>query len=376
MSRSVRFLNAMRLRQADCTPVWFMRQAGRYMPEYRRIREKHGLLEMFKNPEIAAEVTLQPVQALGVDAAIIFADILLPLEAMGLGLEFVEGEGPILRNPVRSRRDAEALRIPDPEESLGYVLKSLRIVRGELDGKVPLIGFAGAPFTLAGYAIEGGGSRSFTLTKRLMYEHRETWEVLMGRVTEAVTAFLLKQASAGAQALQLFDSWVGCLSPADYLRYVQPYSQAIFSSLAREGIPAIHFGTGTGDLLPLMSAAGGDVIGADWRIWIDDAWSRVGSDRGIQGNLDPAVLLAPWPVVEEKAGEIIDRVLGRSGYIFNLGHGILPQTPVDNVRRLADFVHERTGDSHSRPSPGSASPSVKRCSGDTGDCPPQSKTTV
>lgn len=349
MSRSDRFLNAVHLQRSDCTPVWFMRQAGRYMPEYRRIRERHGLLEMFKTPEIAAEVTLQPIRALAVDAAIIFADILLPLEAMGLDLEFVEGEGPILRSPVRSRADAEALRIPDPEESLGYVLESLRLVRKEVDGKVPLIGFAGAPFTLAGYAIEGGGSRSFTLTKRLMYEHREAWEALMGKITEAVTAFLLKQAGAGAQAVQLFDSWVGCLSPADYRRYVQPYSRSIFRRLAQEGIPAIHFGTATGDLLPLMSAAGGDVIGADWRIWIDDAWSRAGSDRAIQGNLDPALLLAPWPVVEESAGEILERVQGRSGHIFNLGHGILPQTPVDTLRRLADFVHERTGDSHQCP---------------------------
>ncbi len=316
------------------------------MPEYRRIREKHGLLEMFKTPEIAAEVTLQPIHAFAVDAAILFADILLPLEAMGLGLEFIEGEGPALRNPVRSRKDAEALRIPDPEESLGYVLETLRLVRKELDGRVPLIGFAGAPFTLAGYAIEGSGSRSFTLTKRLMYEHRETWEALIGRITETVTAFLLSQAAAGAQAVQLFDSWVGCLSPADYHQYVQPYSQSIFGRLTQEGIPSIHFGTGTGDLLPLMSAAGGDVIGADWRIWIDDAWSRAGRDRGIQGNLDPAVLLAPWPVVEQKAAEILDRVQGRTGHIFNLGHGILPQTPVDTVRRLADFVHERTGDNH------------------------------
>jgi uroporphyrinogen decarboxylase len=320
------------------------------MPEYRRIRERHGLLEMFKTPEIAAEVTLQPIHAFAVDAAILFADILLPLEAMGLGLEFIEGEGPVLRNPVRTRKDAEALRIADPEESLGYVLETLRLVRNELDGKVPLIGFAGAPFTLAGYAIEGGGSRSFALTKRLMYEHRETWEALMSRVTETVTAFLLRQAAAGAQIVQLFDSWVGCLSPADYRQYVQPYSQSIFRTLAQEGVPAIHFGTGTGDLLPLMSEAGGDVIGADWRIWIDDAWSRVDRNRGIQGNLDPAVLLAPWSVVEEKTREILDRVQGRSGHIFNLGHGILPQTPVETVRRLADFVHERTK-RHSRQIP-------------------------
>ncbi len=319
------------------------------MPEYRRIRERHGLLEMFKTPEIAAAVTLQPIHAFALDAAILFADILLPLEAMGLHLEFIEGEGPVLRNPVRGRRDAEALHIADPEESLGYVLETLRLVRKELNGSVPLIGFAGAPFTLAGYAIEGGGSRNFTLTKRFMYEHREAWEELMKRITETLTAFLLKQAAAGAQVVQLFDSWVGCLSPADYRRYAQTYSQAIFRRLAQEGIPAIHFGTGTGDLLPLMSEAGGDVIGADWRIWIDDAWSRAGLDRGIQGNLDPAVLLASWPVIEERTREILDRVQGRSGHIFNLGHGILPQTPVDTVKRLADFVHEYTGDSHRRP---------------------------
>lgn len=343
MSRSMRFLNAVQLEQSDCTPVWFMRQAGRYMTEYRRIREKHSLLDMFKTPEIAAEVTLQPIRALDVDAAIIFADILLPLDAMGLDLDFVEGEGPVLRNPVRGRADAEALQVPDPEESLGYVLESLRLVRRELDGKVPLIGFAGAPFTLAGYAIEGEGSRSFTLTKRLMYGQRETWDLLMSTITESVTAYLVKQAAAGAQVVQLFDSWVGCLSPADYRDYVQPYSSAIFRKLAQNGIPAIHFGTGTGDLLPLMSEAGGDVIGADWRIWIDDAWARAGSERGIQGNLDPALLLAPWDVVEKKAGEILDRVGGRRGHIFNLGHGILPQTPVDTVKRLADFVHTRTG---------------------------------
>jgi uroporphyrinogen decarboxylase len=349
MSRSMRFLNAVRLEQSDCTPVWFMRQAGRYMADYRRIREKHSLLDMFKTPEIAAQVTLQPIHAFDVDAAIIFADILLPLDAMGLDLDFVQGEGPVLRNPVRNRNDAEALRVPDPEESLGYVLESLRLVRRELDGKVPLIGFAGSPFTLAGYAIEGGGSRSFTLTKQLMYGQREIWDLLMNRITETVTAYLLKQAAAGAQVVQLFDSWVGCLSPADYRDYVQPYSTAVFRKLAQDGIPAIHFGTGTGDLLPLMSEAGGDVIGADWRTWIDDAWARAGSDRGIQGNLDPALLLAPWPVIEKKAGEILDRVRGRRGHIFNLGHGILPQTPVDTVKRLADFVHAQTEDSHQCP---------------------------
>jgi uroporphyrinogen decarboxylase len=320
-----------------------MRQAGRYMAEYRKIRERHGLLQMFKTPELAAEITLQPIRALPVDAAIIFADILLPLEGMGIRIEFAQGEGPIIHNPIRSRADVELLRIADPEETLGYVLKSLQLVRAELDGEVPLIGFAGAPFTLASYLIEGGGSRNYLSTKRIMYGEPEIWKLLMSKLTETLTAFLLAQARAGAQALQLFDSWVGCLSPADYRDYVLPYTRRLFQEIRKADVPAIHFGTGTGDLLPLMREAGGDVLGADWRISLDVAWQRVGPGVGIQGNLDPAALLAPMEVVKKKARDILNRAAGRAGHIFNLGHGILPPTPVDAVRALAEFVHEQSG---------------------------------
>ncbi len=342
MARNDRFLNACRLEKADCTPVWFMRQAGRYMAEYRRIREKHGLLQMFKTPELAAEITLQPIKAFPVDAAIIFADILLPLEGMGIRIHFAEGEGPIIQDPVRTRADVEALRIAQTEETLGYVLKSLQLVRSELDGRVPLIGFAGAPFTLASYLIEGGGSRHYILTKQMMYGERENWDLLMSRLTTTLTQYLLAQVRAGAQAVQVFDSWVGCLGPADYRDYVLPYVRQMFLELRQAGVPSIHFGTGTGDLLPLMREAGGDVLGADWRISLDTAWERVGPGVGIQGNLDPVALMAPWPMLRKRAKEILDRAAGRAGHIFNLGHGILPSTPVDSVKALADFVHEYT----------------------------------
>ncbi len=288
-----------------------MRQAGRYLEEYRRIRERHGLLDMFKNPEIAAEVTLQPLKAFPLDAAIIFADILLPLEAMGIELEFVEGEGPVIHNPVRTGGDVDALRVPDPEGHFGFLLTSIRWVRAELDGKVPLIGFGGGPFTLGSYMIEGGASRNYVLTKRLMYD-------------------------------QLFDSWAGCLSPADYREYVLPHTRKIFDALRQAGAPSIHFGTGTADLLPWMREAGGDVIGVDWRTNLDDAWNRIGTDVGIQGNLDPVTLMAPWPIVRQRAREVLDRAGGQPGHVFNLGHGILPATPVDNVRALVEFVHEYT----------------------------------
>ncbi len=340
MSRSDRFLAACHLESPDCTPVWFMRQAGRYMPEYRRIREKYGLLEMFKSPELATEITLQPIKAFSVDAAIIFADILLPLEGMGIHLEFAEGEGPVIHNPVRKHSDAQTLRVVDPEEDLSYVLKSLQLVRREIDGKVPLIGFAGAPFTLASYMIEGGGSRNFILTKRMMYGDRATWDMLMEKLTSSLISYLLAQFKAGAQVVQLFDSWVGCLSPADYREYVLSYSKKLFQALREAKIPSIHFGTGTGDLLPLMRTGGGDVVGADWRISLDDAWTRIGPGAGIQGNLDPVTLMAPWPLLKTRAKEVLDLAAGRPGHIFNLGHGILPTTPVDSVRALADFVHE------------------------------------
>ena len=319
-----------------------MRQAGRYMSEYRRLRERYGLLEMFRDPEIAAEVTLQPVHALSVDAAILFADILLPLEGMGMHLEFAAGEGPVIRNPVRSRAAVEALRIADPHEHLGYVLETLRLVRAELDARLALIGFAGAPFTLASYAIEGGGSRNHVRTKALMYSDRATWELLMCKLVETLGRYLRAQLDAGAQALQVFDSWVGCLSPSDYREYVLPYTAELLGPLHDSGAPLIHFGTGTSDLLLLQREAGGTVLGVDWRTPLDEAWRRLGPSVGVQGNLDPVALFAPWPVIEQHAQEVLDRAAGRPGHIFNLGHGILPETPVDHVKRLADFVHERT----------------------------------
>jgi uroporphyrinogen decarboxylase len=282
------------------------------------------------------------LKILPVDAAIIFADILLPLEPMGIALEYSKDEGPVIHNPVRTGADARSLRVPDPEEELGYVLSSLRLARAELNGRVPLIGFGGAPFTLASYMIEGGTGRNYLMTKRLMYGDGETWSVLMTKVAQTISRYLLAQVKAGAQVIQLFDSWVGCLSPSDYREYILPYSRLVFQALEEQGVLSIHFGTGTADLLPWMREAGGDVIGVDWRTPLDDAWARVGEGAGVQGNLDPVTLMAPWAVLQERAREILDRAGGRPGHIFNLGHGILPQTPVDSVKALAEFVHEYT----------------------------------
>ena len=334
------FLKACRREKTSHTPVWFMRQAGRYMKAYMAIRERYSLIEMFKNPDLSAEITLQPVRAFPLDAAIIFADILLPLEGMGIGFEFQEKHGPVMINPVRCAGDIESLRVADPEENLGFVLESLRRVRSELDGKLPLIGFAGAPFTLAGYLIEGGSSPNHLLTKQLMYREPEAWNLLMEKLCDTLIPFLKAQVKAGAQAVQLFDSWVGCLSPSDYRRYVLPHSRRIFAELDREGILSIHFGTATAGLLPLMAEAGGSVIGIDWRVSLETAWRAVGASRGVQGNLDPAAMFAPIEILKLKAAEILDEAAGRPGHIFNLGHGLLPSTPEDNVKALADFVHE------------------------------------
>jgi uroporphyrinogen decarboxylase len=317
-----------------------MRQAGRYMKAYRDIREKYGLMDMFKNPELAVEITLQPVRTFSIDAAIIFADILLPLEGMGIGFEFTQDGGPVIGSPVRSVADIDSLKIADADADLGFVLKSLQWARAELDGKVPLIGFAGAPFTLASYAIEGGASSNYVRTKELMYSDRAAWDLLMNKFGETVMAYLAAQVRAGAQAVQLFDSWVGCLGPSDYRNYVLPHTQKIFRELRKRDIPAIHFGTGTAGLLPLMAEAGGNVIGVDWRIDLSKAWQCINADVGIQGNLDPVTLLAPPRVLSRKAAEILDAACGRPGHIFNLGHGILPSTPEDSVKALADFVHE------------------------------------
>jgi uroporphyrinogen decarboxylase len=342
MSRNDRFLKACHQEKPDCTPVWFMRQAGRYMKVYRDIRSRHSLIEMFKNPDLAAEITLQPVKAFSVDAAIIFADILLPLEGMGVSFEFAPEGGPVITNPVRSLAGIRSLRIADPDEDLGYVLESLRRVRAEIDGKVPLIGFAGAPFTLASYAIEGGSSSNCFLTKDWMYRDRAAWDLLMGKLCETITAYLKAQVKAGAQVVQLFDSWVGCLSPSDYRSYVLPHTQRIFQELRKEGIPSIHFGTVTAGLLSLMAEAGGDIIGVDWRIDLNRAWECIDTGAGVQGNLDPSALLAPWDLLRRNAAEVLDAAAGRPGHIFNLGHGIFPSASEDAVKALADFVHEYT----------------------------------
>lgn len=331
-----RFLRACRREPVDCTPVWMMRQAGRYMSEYRALREKHSLLELCKTPELAAQVTLQPLR-LGFDAAILFADILLPLEPMGAPFEFAKGEGPVVHAPIRQRADVDKLRIIEPAEGLGYVMDAIRLLKKEL--RVPLIGFAGAPFTLASYLVEGGKSRDFLRTKKLMYGAPETWNLLMGKLAEVVRRYLHQQIDAGADAVQLFDSWVGQLAPADYVELVQPHVAHILKDVEKRGVPVIHFGVGTQSLLPAMRDAGGTVLGLDWRTPIAETWAKLGADRAVQGNLDPTVLFAPRAVAERHAQRVLDDAGGRSGHVFNLGHGILPETPVDTVAAVVDYVH-------------------------------------
>jgi uroporphyrinogen decarboxylase len=335
------FLRAARRAPADVTPVWFMRQAGRYMAEYRAIREHHTLLEICARPQLAAEVTLQPVEHIGVDAAILFADILLPLVPLGLRLEFAAGEGPVLRDPIRTAQDVAALRPVDAEADLGHVMEAVRLVRAELGGRVPLIGFAGAPFTVASYAIEGGSSRHFIETKKLMYGAPALWHALLEKLSVVLGDYLAGQIRAGAQAVQLFDSWVGTLAPDDYRAFVLPHTRAIFDRLRPLGVPMIHFGVGTATLLELLREAGGDVIGLDWTIPLDAGWARL-ADRAVQGNLDPIALFAPLPELKRRVHDVLDRAAGRPGHIFNLGHGILPGTPVDHVRAVVDMVHEAT----------------------------------
>jgi uroporphyrinogen decarboxylase len=332
-----RFLRACRRQPVDHTPVWFMRQAGRYMPEYRALREKHTLLDLCKTPELAAEVTRQPL-ALGFDAAILFADILLPLEPMGAPFEFAKGEGPVVHEPIASRAQIDRLRVIDPQESLAYVMAAIRALKSDLT--VPLIGFAGGPFTLASYLIEGGKSANFAKTKKLMLGAPDAWNALLAKLAEVVRRYLVAQIDAGVDAVQLFDSWVGDLAPADYVEYVQPHTRHVLEDVSRAGLPVIHFGVGTGTLLEPMRDAGGSVIGVDWCTPLDQAWARVGYDRAVQGNMDPCALLAPRPVALQHARRVLDAAGGRAGHVFNLGHGILPETPVDTVRAVVDFVHE------------------------------------
>lgn len=335
------FLRACRREPTAYTPIWLMRQAGRYQPEYRALREKYSFVELCKKPELAAEVTLLPVQQLGVDAAIIFADILLILEPLGIGFHFAKDDGPKIEKPIRTAADVNAVASAiDSEESLGYVLSAIRNTRSGLPKNVPLIGFAGAPFTLASYVIEGGGSRDYMHTKALMYGDPGAWNALMEKLSAAVANYLNAQVRAGAQALQLFDSWIGCLAPNDYETYVAPHMRKLFAALDKS-VPVIHFGTGNPALYPLMKAAGGDVIGLDFRCELGPTWDVLG-DIPVMGNLDPYSLLAPLPELKHRVNHVLDGACGRAGHIFNLGHGIFPQASVDRAKALVDYVHEQS----------------------------------
>jgi uroporphyrinogen decarboxylase len=316
-----------------------MRQAGRSLPEYRAIRERHSFWEVAHTPELCAEVTLQPVRRHRVDAAVMFADIMTPVLGMGLDVDLVEGVGPVVADPVRTMGDVERLRVPDPDEAFAPLLAAIRIVRGELAPEQAVVGFCGGPFTVAGYLVEGKPSREFATVKSLMYSEPDVWRALMEKLADCFAGYVAAQARAGANVVQLFDSWVGALSPADYEEFVAPWSAQI---LAAVDVPTIHFGTGASTLLPAMARAGGDVIGLDWRIALDDGWALVGDERGVQGNLDPAVLLGPWERVETAARDVLARAGGRAGHIFNLGHGVLPRTDPDVVSRLAELVQEST----------------------------------
>jgi uroporphyrinogen decarboxylase len=333
------FLAACRRESTSYTPVWLMRQAGRYMEEYRKLREQHGFLELCKRPDLATEITVTPVEKLGVDAAILFADILLILEPMGVGLEYSQGDGPVLHHPVRSGKDIDGLKDFKVETELSFVYEAVKKISQELNGKVPLIGFAGAPFTLASYLIEGGGSRNYVHTKKLIYNAPEAWKRLMERLAKLIGAYLNCQIAAGAQAVQIFDSWAGCLSPNDYEQFVQPYTKTVIDAVA-PGVPVINFSTGTAGLLKHVRAAGGDVIGLDWRVNLDEGWAAVGHDVAAQGNLDPVALFASPKGIKARVAEILRQAAGRPGHIFNLGHGVLPETPVDHVIAMVDAVHE------------------------------------
>ena len=332
-------VRAARLEPTERTPVWFMRQAGRSLPEYREIRKTRTLFEVCREPELCAEVTLQPVRRHDVDAAVMFADIMLPVLGMGVEVELVENIGPVISDPIRTTAQVRALRAPDPEESVPFILEAVSIVRRELRPDQAVIGFCGGPFTVAGYLVEGKPSREFLQVKRMMYGEPQLWHALMEKLTAAFAPYVQAQARAGADVIQLFDSWVGALSPADYGEFVQPYSKRILAAL---DCPTIHFGTGTATLLTQMTEAGGDVIGLDWRIPLDWGWDVIGEARGVQGNLDGAILLGPWERVERATLDVLARAAGRPGHIFNLGHGVMPDTDPDVLGRLRAFVHEQT----------------------------------
>jgi uroporphyrinogen decarboxylase len=332
-----RFLAAARRQPVDVTPVWLMRQAGRSLPEYRALRERYSLLEIVAEPDLCAEVTLQPVRRLGVDAAVMFADIMLPLRGMGIDFDLVEGVGPVIADPLRRPEDVDRLRVPDGEEAAPNVISAVRRVVKE--SPVPVVCFAGAPFTLASYLLEGRPSRDFSVTKRFMYSEPEAFERLLGKLAETMSGYLAAQVRAGASAIQLFDSWLGALAPDDYESRVASYTRAVFEAIEPLGVPRIHFGTGTAALMEAIAATGPDLVSLDWRVRLDEGWRRVGLGRGVQGNLDPAVLLAPGDVVQGQAREVLRLAGGRPGHVFNLGHGVLPETPLANLQLLVDTVH-------------------------------------
>jgi len=336
-----RFVRACKALPVDRTPVWFMRQAGRYMPEYRAVRKSHSLIEICKIPQLAAEVTITAAEILQVDAAIIFADLLLPLEVMGLPFHFSAGEGPVIERPVRSADDVARLRT-DSAGDLGYVAESVRLVAKHFGPKLPLIGFCGAPFTLASYMIEGSGSRHYINTKRLMYSSGGAWDELLTKLVAVTSQYAIEQVRAGADAIQIFDSWAGCLALEDYGRYVVPQTAELVRNLRASGVPVIYFGTDTATLLPAIKETGADVIGLDWRVPLDEGWARLGNQGAVQGNLDPVVLFSDWKHVKQRAQQVLDRGGGRPGHIFNLGHGILPETPVENVKALAAYVQQQS----------------------------------
>lgn len=333
------FLRACRKEDVERTPVWLMRQAGRYMEEYQAIRRQHSFLDMCKNPKVAAEVTLQPIDRLNVDAAILFSDILVPIEFMGMELEFQEKVGPVIHNPVRDMDSVEKLTVPDPKESVPFVMEAIRILREKLRGRVPLIGFSGAPFTLASYMVEGRGSRDYRFTKAIMFSQPQVWNALMDKISDTVIGYLNAQIEAGAQAVQVFDSWVGSLNPEDYHKYVMPHTKRVIDNLEGD-VPVIHFANQGSTLLEYAREAGGDVLGVDWRINLDDAWKRIGYDRGIQGNIDPMTLFASREVIQERVKDVLDRAENRPGHIFNLGHGIHKDTPVENVVAMVEAVRK------------------------------------
>jgi len=339
MSRADRFLKACRREPVDCTPVWVMRQAGRSLPEYREIRSKHTFLEMCKTPEVAAEITIQPVRRFEIDAAIIFADILLPLEPMGIELEFAKDEGPMIHNPVRTITDVDKLRTIDAAKQIEYLMQAIKLVLKELNGKVPLIGFSGAPFTLASYIIEGGGSKNYEHAKAMMFTEPKAWHKLMQHLTGVVSNYLNAQIDAGVQVVQLFDSWVGVLGPSDYLEFVFPHQKKVIAEI-KKTVPLIHFAHGATHLLEMVAEAGGDVIGLDWRCNLNDAWKRIGHDKGVQGNLDPLTLFGTKEFIRKRTKEILNAAAGRNGHIMNLGHGILKQTPIENAAEFINTTHE------------------------------------